>query len=257
MARQHTHHGKRPRRGRLPGARASGEQEPERDLRSRRRKAEKATARYLFEHRPGARRSERPEALAKRIERAAGTALPVTCDVADPDQVEALVMRACERFGRVDVMGNNAGVATDAGPSPERLPHGLFQKILQVNLLGVRHGCRPAGARMPGDGLGGRSSTSRHGGPGRLLAGRPRLPGLEGGRHRAHAGPGVELGRPRSARQTRSPSATSRARWPTRSSPSRRSCSACSTRSRWAAGWAIRASWPGRSCFWPPTPRAT
>jgi NAD(P)-dependent dehydrogenase (short-subunit alcohol dehydrogenase family) len=102
-----------------------------------------------------ARRTERLEALADSIAATGGTAVPITCDVADPEQVEGLLASACDRFGRVDIMVNNAGVAADAGPSPERLPHELFQQTMQVNLSGVWYGCRAAGARMLRDGDGG------------------------------------------------------------------------------------------------------
>jgi short-subunit dehydrogenase len=60
-----------------------------------------------------ARRADRLEALAARLtEELAGHAeiLVVPTDVADPDQVEGLIQRALERFGRIDVWVNNAGV---------------------------------------------------------------------------------------------------------------------------------------------------
>jgi len=43
--------------------------------------------------------SERPEALA------------VLCDISDPQQVQAAIARVVERFGRIDALVNNAGVA--------------------------------------------------------------------------------------------------------------------------------------------------
>jgi NAD(P)-dependent dehydrogenase (short-subunit alcohol dehydrogenase family) len=102
-----------------------------------------------------ARRAERLDALVERLEDAGDTAVAVPCDVADANQVEALVETACRRFGRVDIMINNAGTAGDGGPSPERLPHALFEHTVRVNLLGVWYGCQAAGRRMLGDGKGG------------------------------------------------------------------------------------------------------
>jgi gluconate 5-dehydrogenase len=102
-----------------------------------------------------ARRGDRLDALVERLEDAGGTAVAVPCDVAESDQVEALVDEACRRFGRVDIMINNAGTAGDGGPTPERLPHQLFEHTVRVNLLGVWYGCQAAGRRMLGEGKGG------------------------------------------------------------------------------------------------------
>jgi NAD(P)-dependent dehydrogenase (short-subunit alcohol dehydrogenase family) len=99
-----------------------------------------------------ARSRGRLEQVAARI----GTgALAVPCDVADPSQVAALVSAACDRFGRVDIVVNNAGVAADGGIAPEKVPHELFAQTIAVNLTGLWYCCREAGARMLSDGLGG------------------------------------------------------------------------------------------------------
>ena len=102
-----------------------------------------------------ARRQDRLAALVERLEAADGSAFAMPCDVTEADQVDAVVEAACERFGRVDIMVNNAGTAGDGGPSPERLPHQLFEHTVRVNLLGVWYGCQAAGRRMLSDGRGG------------------------------------------------------------------------------------------------------
>lgn len=56
-----------------------------------------------------ARRQERLDALAAEIEAAGGRALPVACDVGDPEAVRAAAASVVERFGRVDLLMNNAG----------------------------------------------------------------------------------------------------------------------------------------------------
>ena len=102
-----------------------------------------------------ARRTDRLEELAARIVRDGGTALPITCDVADSAQVKNMVATAWDRFGRVDILVANAGTAADAGPAPERLPEALFDQVIQVNLTGVWLCYREVGARMLQDGKGG------------------------------------------------------------------------------------------------------
>ncbi len=57
-----------------------------------------------------ARRRDRLEALAGDIAQAGGTALMVEADITDRAQAEAAVQQTVERFGRLDVLVNNAGL---------------------------------------------------------------------------------------------------------------------------------------------------
>jgi NADP-dependent 3-hydroxy acid dehydrogenase YdfG len=57
-----------------------------------------------------ARREERLSDLVGRIEGSGGRTLAVSCDVTDEGQAHALIQRAEEEFGRVDVLVNSAGV---------------------------------------------------------------------------------------------------------------------------------------------------
>ena len=75
-------------------------------------------------------------ALEEAAREAGPEALPVATDVTDPKSVDALFKKTVERFGRVDVLFNNAG--TGAPPSPlEDVPFDQWQRVVNTNLTGV------------------------------------------------------------------------------------------------------------------------
>jgi len=81
------------------------------------------------------RRLERLEETRDLAGDAAGRALPVAADVADPEAVEALFRSVNDRFGRLDLLFNNAG--TGAPPTPlEELPIEAWRRVVDVNLTG-------------------------------------------------------------------------------------------------------------------------
>jgi hypothetical protein len=83
---------------------------------------------------------------AEAIRSAGGNAEAMRADVRRDSDVKALVDRAVERFGRIDVLVNNAGVAV-VGPVGEvSLEDWRFE--IDVNLLGVIHGCHFAVPEM-------------------------------------------------------------------------------------------------------------
>jgi len=63
-----------------------------------------------------ARSADRIAAVAERIEMAGGSAMSVATDVTDEDAVERLIARTVDRFGRLDIALNNAGM-NPSGPS--------------------------------------------------------------------------------------------------------------------------------------------
>ena len=73
----------------------------------------------------------------------AGSVETMLADVSDYDQVEAVVARAVERFGRLDVLISNAGVL-----SPNGRIHNLttedWERAFRVNVLGAVNGIRAA-----------------------------------------------------------------------------------------------------------------
>lgn len=56
-----------------------------------------------------ARRLEKVQEVASRIEAEGGQALAVRCDVSRPEEIQAFVDQTVERFGRLDVIYANAG----------------------------------------------------------------------------------------------------------------------------------------------------
>ena len=88
------------------------------------------------------------EALAKEVEAETGrAALPYACHVGHWQQLEGLVDAAYDRFGKIDVLVNNAGMSplyeSLAGVTEE-----LYDKVFDVNLKGPFRLTALAGTRM-------------------------------------------------------------------------------------------------------------
>ena len=89
-----------------------------------------------------ARRTAVLEEVAAQVRAAGGNALVVTTDVANPDEVERLGAQAVERFGRIDVWINNAGVG--AIGQFDKIPLADHARVVDVNLKGVIYGSHVA-----------------------------------------------------------------------------------------------------------------
>jgi len=86
----------------------------------------------------GARRTDRLEKIVSEIRQAGGVAEFRKLDVADRADVKAFVDFAREKFGRVDVMFNNAGVMP---VSPmNALKTDEWDRIIDINIKGVLNG---------------------------------------------------------------------------------------------------------------------
>jgi NADP-dependent 3-hydroxy acid dehydrogenase YdfG len=84
-----------------------------------------------------ARRVERLEELAKRIEQDGGRALVLEADVTDETAARAAVARTVEELGRLDTVVNNAGVML-LGPIVDA-PVEEWQRMVQLNVLGLMY----------------------------------------------------------------------------------------------------------------------
>ena len=95
-----------------------------------------------------ARDAESLTEAAKACRSAGGEALTVPTDVTERDQVEGLIAAAVERFGRVDVLVNNAGFGVHARvhETTER----DMRDIFEANFFGLFFGCRAVAPVMIG-----------------------------------------------------------------------------------------------------------
>ncbi|QGW65267.1 SDR family NAD(P)-dependent oxidoreductase [Lysobacter soli] len=107
-----------------------------------------ATALRLAQHGAilalGARRTDRLEAIATRIRNEGGDVFVQALDVTRRDDVEAFVNATIARFGRVDVLVNNAGVMPLSRMADLKVDE--WDRMVDVNVKGVLYGI---GAVLP------------------------------------------------------------------------------------------------------------
>jgi NAD(P)-dependent dehydrogenase (short-subunit alcohol dehydrogenase family) len=82
-----------------------------------------------------ARKKERCEQAAEELRALGVTTLAVGCDVTNPASIREAVDAAVSRFGRIDVLINNAGTSWGAPVEEMRLEH--WNKVLETNLTGT------------------------------------------------------------------------------------------------------------------------
>src|SRR5580700_2461688 len=86
----------------------------------------------------GARGSDRLKALANRIADAGGEAVYAPTDVKRRDDLSNLIKLACESFGKLDVLVNNAGIAPISLLDELRVDD--WEEMIDINLRGVLYG---------------------------------------------------------------------------------------------------------------------
>lgn len=88
-----------------------------------------------------ARREDKIQQLAKEV---GGEVYPLKADVTKRQQVEAVIDLAMEKFGKIDVIFNNAGIMPQGNLN--KLQYDQWQNMLDINIMGVLNGI---GAVLP------------------------------------------------------------------------------------------------------------
>jgi NAD(P)-dependent dehydrogenase (short-subunit alcohol dehydrogenase family) len=73
--------------------------------------------------------------VAQSIKEAGGESMVITADVSNRSDVEAMVSRVVEHFGRVDILVNNAGINRDA--FVKKMTEEQWDDVIRINLKGT------------------------------------------------------------------------------------------------------------------------
>ena len=90
----------------------------------------------------GARRKDRLDAIVKNLQSDGAKALAVSVDVTKRVEVEALVQKAVDTYGRIDVLVNNAGIMPIAPLSLLKVDE--WDRMIDLNIKGVLYGIAAA-----------------------------------------------------------------------------------------------------------------
>ena len=97
---------------------------------------------------------------ARLVHDLGGRALAQRCDVSQRADIDSLVHRAVQEFGRLDVAVANAGVV-EQETDCLRMTEAQWDRTIDINLKGVFFTLQAAANQMVTQGTGGRSSRSR------------------------------------------------------------------------------------------------
>lgn len=92
------------------------------------------------------RRMEHLEPTAEAIRQLGKSALPLTVDVRDPEQVNAVVQQTLDTFGKIDILVNNHGASFRA--PVEDISLNGWNAVVSINLNGVFLFCQAVGKHM-------------------------------------------------------------------------------------------------------------
>lgn len=95
-----------------------------------------------------ARRAAALEAVAKEIEAAGGTVLAVPTDISKPGDAENLVEKTMDKFGKIDVLVNNAGILEEGLKPIDRYTDEDLDRILETNTKGTMRCMRAVSQKM-------------------------------------------------------------------------------------------------------------
>ncbi len=95
-----------------------------------------------------ARRAAALEAVAKEIEAAGGTVLAVPTDISKPGDAENLVEKTMEKFGKIYVLVNNAGILEEGLKPIDRYTDEDLDRILETNTKGTMRCMRAVSQKM-------------------------------------------------------------------------------------------------------------
>jgi NAD(P)-dependent dehydrogenase (short-subunit alcohol dehydrogenase family) len=100
------------------------------------------------------------EETVEQVKQAGGDARAMRCDVSRKADLDAAVAAAVQAYGRLDVIYNNAGIASPALPDGQRVrldenTEDQIELLIAVNVRGVMYGCQAAIVRFRIQGGGG------------------------------------------------------------------------------------------------------
>jgi NAD(P)-dependent dehydrogenase (short-subunit alcohol dehydrogenase family) len=88
------------------------------------------------------------EETVRQIRAAGGEATPISVDVSVEADAQAMVELALKRYGRLDVLYNNAGIMPEADHSVVDTPVEVWDQVMAVNVRGLYLACKHALPRM-------------------------------------------------------------------------------------------------------------
>lgn len=133
------------------------------------------------------------QAVVDEIAAAGGQAMAVAASVADMSEVEAMVTRISDTWGRIDGLVNNAGILRDK--SFAKMDLADFRLVMDVHVMGAVHCCKAVWPLMQAQGFGrivmttsssglyGNFGQSNYGAAKMALVGLMQTLALEGARH--------------------------------------------------------------------------